>query len=188
MAGQSQKDRERQRRLSPHRGNTQIRILSRSREISVGRQRRVQEMKDRMPFTMCTIPDPLLHRRLENEEGDPSWREIVQDDEPNDSKAVTNFIWHEYSGGRAGLYECDISRSGSPARSGGREPTDEPREMLTAIVPGGLPFYVKVTDVCIFLEEPEQRIYTIIGIQTDRLEYISNVQLEEFAHRAASIT
>ena len=170
MPNQSVKDARRQARQS----GVQINILSRSREIRVGRTHRVEALTRRMPFTIVIIPDPLVTER-------------VQDDEPNDSRAVTNYLWNEYINRRARTFRCEVARRGAPARSGGREPYDEPHDTLDVTIPGYLPFVVKITDVCLLLEEPEQRIYTIIGINTDRLGYISRLSLEEFAHRSASI-
>ena len=128
-----------------------------------------------MPFTLVIVPDPMI-------------TDEIQDDEPNDSQAVTNFIWKEYLEGRTSAFPCEISRRGGPARQGGSQPTDEPHSILQANVPGEIPFSVKITDVCILLEEPEQRIYTILRISSDRLSYMTVLELEEFAHRAASIS
>lgn len=171
MPNQAQKDARRQARAS----GTQVNILARGREIRVGRTRRVEALAARMPLTMVVIPDPLV-------------RDIIQDDEPNDSRAVTNYLWTEYQAGRTRLFRCEIARRSRPARAGGREPHDEPHTTLDVDVPGGLPFGVQVTDICLFLEEAEQRIYTIIDINTDRLEYIGRLTLEEFAHRSSSIS
>ena len=110
MPIQSLKDERRQARLS----GPQVNLLRRNREIRVGRTHRVDSLARRMPFTMVVVKDPLLTDK-------------IQDDEPNDSKAVTNYLWSEYLAGRAHTFGCEISRRGSPSRSGGREPSDEPQ-------------------------------------------------------------
>ena len=171
MAGQSDKDTARQLRI----GGSQVQVLARNREVRVGRRHRVDALAKRMPFTMVTIPDPLI-------------TDSIQDDEPNDALAVTNYLWNEYLNDRARLFGCELSRRGTPARSGGREPSDEPHAIVNAIIPGGIPAEVKITDIALFLEEPEQRIYTIIDINTDRLEYVSRLALEEFGHRSSNIS
>ena len=175
MAGQSIHDRARQERNQPGSFGTQLQILRRNKEIRVGRERRVAAMQRRMPFTLVTIPDPLI-------------TDEIQDDEPNDSQAVTNFIWNEYLNGRSRNYPCEIARRGNLARQGGAQPTDEPHAVLSVSVPGEIPFSVKISDVAILLEEPQQRIYTIIRISADRLSYMTTIEMEEFAHRAAAIT
>ena len=128
-------------------------------------------MQDRMPFTLITIPDPLV-------------TDSVQDDEPNDSRAVSNYLWNEYVNGRARTFRCEVARGSTPARQGGRQPADEPHETLTCTIPGEIPFSVKVTDVALLLEEPEGIVYTIINLSVDRIGYFSYLTMEEFGHRA----
>ena len=128
-------------------------------------------MKRRMPLTIIITHDPLLTGE-------------VQDDEPNDSNAVTNYLWNEYLNERTHNFRCESWRSGGPARQGGREPSDEPHSQIAVHIPGAIPFDVKITDVAVFLEEPEQRVYTIVNLNTDRLEYAALLNMEEFGHRA----
>ena len=148
------------------------RPMRRTREVRVGRDRRVKAAIARMPYQVLFRDDPFL-----------AGYEII-DDDPNDAQLLLNSLWAAYHAGTAHLLRCDISRSSDVSRQGGRVPVDEPSDNIMAVVPGPLPNTIRVTDVGTILELPQQGVMTIASITFDRLQYASTIRLEEYGHRS----
>ena len=150
--------------------------IPRTRQMEVGRLRRVNALRRRMPYRMVVHYDPLL---LDER--------LVQDDDPNDRQVLYNYLVNAWYQNQGHEIRCDFNRQINPSRTGGVQPTDEPSHRVGIIVPGEIPEEIRVTDIATILELHEQPLYTIIHIGHDRLRYITNITLEEYGHRSLAI-
>lgn len=125
-----------------------------------------------MPYRLVAISDPLL-------QGEDS----IPDDTLDTGASILDLILKAYVEDTARVMRCDLYRNESAANTAGRVPIDEPVRQLHLVVPGGVPVGVEVSDMATILEEPRLILYTISSIRTDRLNYVSAVTLDTFAHR-----
>ena len=146
--------------------------LRRSHGLRVGRARRVRAMQAQMPYRLAAISDPLLQGE-----------DAIPDDTLDTGASILDLIIKAYTEGTAHVMRCDAYRNETAANTAGRVPIDEPVRQLHVWVPGGVPREVEVSDMATILEEPRLILYTVSSIRTDRLNYVSALTLDTFAHR-----
>ena len=150
--------------------------LRRRRSLEVGRERRMRSLRERLPYRLLVVPDPIL----QFDSGGPNY---LADDNPNDAGMLVNAIFREYQDGRGHILIGDFNTANSPHKLAGRTPASEPDQRLDYVTPGPLPVTIRPSDLAIILEQPEQSVYTVENISLDRIDYIAHLSLHLFSNR-----
>ena len=150
--------------------------LRRRRSLDIGRERRCRALRERMPYRLMVVPDPILLV-------DSGGANYLSDDIPNDAGMLTNAIFREYEDGRGHILIGDFNTYNTPHKMAGRTPALEPDVRLDFITPGPLPGSICPSDLAIILEVPDQPVYTVENITLDRIDYIAHLSLHLFSNR-----
>ena len=150
--------------------------LRRRRSLDVGRERRCRALRDRMPYRLLVVPDPILIR-------DIGGKNYLGDDSPNDAATLVNAIFGLYDDGRGHILIGDFNTYNTPHKMAGRTPASEPDTRLDFVTPGPISETVCPSDLAIILEQPGQPVYTVENITLDRIDYIAHLSLHLFSNR-----
>ena len=150
--------------------------LRRRRSLEVGRERRMRSLRERLPYRLLVVPDPILL-------ADTLDINYMADDNPNDAGMLTNAIFREYEDGRGHILIGDFNTANSPHKMSGRTPASEPDQRRDFVTPGPLPTSICPSDLALIIEEPHQPVYTVENITLDRINYIAHLSLHLFSNR-----
>lgn len=150
--------------------------LRRRRSLEIGRERRCRALRERMPYRLLVVPDPILL-------AESGGMNCLADDNPNDAGMLVNAIFRMYECGRGHILIGDFNTANSPHKMSGRTPASEPDQRLDFVTPGPVPPAVCPSDLAIVLEVPDQPVYTVENITLDRIDYIAHLSLHLFSNR-----
>ena len=150
--------------------------LRRRRSLEVGRERRLKSLRERLPYRVLVVPDPLL--LLET-----IGVNYITDDNPNDAATLLNAMKRVYDDGRGHILIGDFNTHRSKYNMAGRTPASEPDQRLDFVTPGPLPETIQPSDLAMILEEPGQAVYTVENMSIDRIRYMAHLSLHLFSNR-----